>query len=113
MQRQALEQKQSQMDQAIAAIRKAELSTEGGNGQTRPFKKGIIEVIEMQKETEWMKQYYTAEAQAKVEERKALWTPELQVQVEKDWKSHFAEVNADIAAGEDAGSPTVQALADR
>src|SRR2546427_9114903 len=55
--------------------------------------------------------YYSPEAQAKVEERKHRWSPELQERVTKAWNTLLADIEA--ALGEDPTSPTAQALAAR
>ena len=49
--------------------------------------------------------------EAKVEERKALWNPELQAQVTKQWTELVADVTA--ALGEDPAGLNAQALASR
>lgn len=64
----------------------------------------------MQNETDWRK-YYGDEAKAKVEERKQLWSPELQERVSAQWAELVKDVEA--AMHEDPASPRVQALADR
>ena len=55
--------------------------------------------------------YYSAEAQAKLEERKHLWSPELQARVEREWAELFRDVEA--ALDEDPASEKAQALAAR
>ncbi|HEX3703596.1 MAG TPA: TipAS antibiotic-recognition domain-containing protein, partial [Vicinamibacterales bacterium] len=51
------------------------------------------------------------EAQAKVEERKKLWSPELQADVTRRWTALLADVEA--ALGSDPAGPIAQALAAR
>ncbi len=65
----------------------------------------------MQNNTDWMMKYYDGEARAKVEDRKKLWSPELQERVSRQWAELISEVNASL--GEDPASPKAQALADR
>src|SRR5205085_12023779 len=67
--------------------------------------------IEMQNDTEWTKRYYSDAARAKIEERKHLWSPELQAQVEKQWAELIRDVEA--ALGEDPAGDKAQALAER
>jgi hypothetical protein len=54
---------------------------------------------------------YSDEANAKVEDRKQLWSPELQARVEKEWSDLFRDVEAALA--EDPASATAQALVGR
>src|SRR5215471_2487308 len=65
----------------------------------------------MQNDTEWSKKYYSPEAQASVEERKALWSPELQARVTRQWTELVADVEA--ALDEDPAGPRGQELAAR
>lgn len=65
----------------------------------------------MQNDTDWTKKYYSQEAQAKVEARKHLWSPELQAQVGKQWADLFADIES--ALGEDPAGQKAQALAAR
>jgi transketolase len=65
----------------------------------------------MQSDADWASKYYSEEGKAKVEERKALWSPELQARVTQDWNDLFRDVEA--ALGEDSASPKAQALAER
>lgn len=105
VQRRILEEKRCLLDSAIGAIRRAQ--ERPGTAQL----KKIIEVLEMQKDSDWMMKYHTGEAQAKVEARRQLWTPELQAEVSRQWTELIAEAKA--ALGEDPASPKVQALAAR
>lgn len=104
-QRAALEEKRRMLDRAIGAIAAAE-------GEPTPaLLKSIIEAIEMQENTNWTDQYYSAEARAEIDARRQEWTPELQAQCEKDWRELFADCEA--ALDEDPASERVQALARR
>lgn len=109
-QRCALEQKRRMVESAIGAIREAEIAFQAGKRDAAPLKK-IIEVIEMQDEMDWAKKYYSEAAQAKIAERRAEWSPELQEKVSKQWLELIAEVEQ--AMGEDPASPRAQELARR
>ncbi len=104
-QRRVLEDKRHLLDRAIRAIREAE-----DRPDTAVLRK-IIEVIEMQNSTDWMKKYYSSEAWAKIGQRKPVWSPELQERVSREWTELFRDVEA--ALGEDPGSEKAQALAAR
>ena len=105
VQRRILEQKRLLLDGAIDAIRQA---------QERPGPaqlKKIIEVLEMQKESDWAMKYHTDAAKAKILARQPAWTPEMQAECSRQWTALIAEARA--ALGEDPGGAQVQALAER
>ena len=106
-----LAEKRRQLDMAIYAIEQAERSARSSSGPDWDLFKQIVREIEMQNNTEWSKKYYTPEAKAKVEERKTLWSHELQAQVTKQWTELVGDVEA--ALGDDPAGPTAQALAAR
>ena len=103
--------KRRQLDLAIPAIRRAERSVESGGDPDWELFKTIVREIEMQNSTDWSKRYYSEDAKAKIEERKALWNPELQAQVTEQWTALIADVTAALA--EDPAGPNAQALAAR
>ena len=111
-QRCALEEKRRQMECAIGAIREAEAAFRDGRRDTALLKK-IIEVIEVQNDMDWAKKYYSEAARAKMESKRAEWSPELQERVSKQWMDLIAEVEAALGAGEDPTSPKAQELARR
>ena len=111
MQRRVLEEKRRLLDSAIRAIEEAEKATAQGNRPDSDILKKIIEVIEMQDNMDWSKKYYSEEAQAKIEERKKLWSPENQERWTKEWTDLFRDVEA--ALGEEPASAKAQALAAR
>lgn len=111
MQRTVLEKRRGLLDRAIRAIREAESVVKPGQQTDAAVLKKIIEVIEMQDNTDWMLKYHSGEARRKVEARRQEWTPELQERVSKQWADLMAEV--ETALGEDPASARVQALAGR
>ena len=111
MQRRVLEEKRRLLDSAIRAIEEAEKATAPGTRPDSAILRKIIEVIEMQDNMDWSKKYYSEEAQAKIEERKRLWSPENQERWSKEWSDLFRDVEA--ALGEDPASAKAQALAGR
>ena len=108
-----LADKRRRLDTAIHAIQKAERSLAGDGAPDYMLFKDIIQEIEMQNANEWTEKYYSPEAKAKVEERKQLWSPELQERVSRQWNELFAEIEGAIAAGESPGGAKAQALAAR
>jgi len=111
MQRRVLEEKRRFLDRAIRAIEEAERATAPGNRPDSAILKKIIEVIEMQDNMDWSRKYYSEEAQAKIDERKKLWSPENQERWTKEWTDLFRDVEA--ALGEDPAGTKAQALAAR
>ena len=111
-QRCALEARRALVDQAIRAIRRAESAFAAGKRDTALLK-NIIEVIEMQNDTDWSKKYYSEAARAKIEERHKDWTPELQERVTKQWIDLIADVERAISEGENPSTPRAKELARR
>lgn len=111
MQRRALEEKRRLLDTAIGVIQEAEKAAATGQQPDSAILKKIIDVIEMQDNIDWTKKYYSEEAQAKIEERRKLWSPELQERVSREWSELFRDVEA--ALGEDPTGEKAQALAAR
>jgi DNA-binding transcriptional MerR regulator len=108
-----LAEKRGQLDAAIGAIQKAEQSLEMKREPDWGLFTKIIKEIEMQNDTDWSKQYYSEEAKVAVEERKALWSPELQERVSRDWAQLFADVEAAIGEGTDPAASKALELAAR
>lgn len=105
IQRQALEQKRSRLEQAIGAIRQAERQPDAA------ALKNIIEVIQMQEDTEFLNRYYSESAQQKLAGRREQWSPELQERTTQAWTDLFRDVEASL--NEDPHSAKAQALAAR
>jgi MerR family transcriptional regulator, thiopeptide resistance regulator len=106
-----LREKRRHLEQALNAISKAEKSLQSEGSPDWKLFKRVIQEIEMQNTTDWSKRYYSDDAQAKIEERKKAWNPELQEQVTKDWNSLFADIEASLE--EDPASAKAQELAGR
>ena len=92
-QRVGLLEKRRLLDRALAAIDEAEQ----GIAQSKPMAvllQRIIEVIEMQNDSNWMMKYYTPEAQAKIAERAKTFTLEQQAEVSRAWKDYYRDLAA-------------------
>ncbi|MBC8123604.1 MAG: MerR family transcriptional regulator [Gemmatimonadaceae bacterium] len=109
-QRRALEEKRRQLERAIGAIRDAEGTIQPGEPADANVLRKIIEVIEMQEDTDYMKKYYSDEAWATLTERREMG-PQSQEQVSQAWVELFRDV--EDCLGEDPAAPRVQALAVR
>lgn len=110
-QRAVLGEKRRQLDRAIRAIAVAERAVIAGRESDSALFTKIIKELAMQNETDWSRKYYSDEAKAKVDERKNLWSPELQEKVTKDWNDLYRDIEASL--GEDPAGPKAQALAAR
>src|SRR5438552_5611583 len=111
LQRRALEEKRRQLDVAIQAIGEAEQWLSSGRKPDGEIFKKVIKVIEMQNDSDWMMRYYGDEARAKVEDRKKLWSPELQEKVSKQWSDLVRDIKASLS--EDPARAKAQDLAER
>jgi DNA-binding transcriptional MerR regulator len=107
-QRLALEEKRRNLEQAIRAIRNAEQALASGEPADAQVLARIIEVIEMQENTEFTNKYYSEEAQAKLAEKRKEWKPEMQAEVTHAWNELFRDVEASL--DEDPKSEKAQAL---
>lgn len=111
VQRRALEEKRWHLDRAIHAIRNAERSLQPGQPTDSALLRKIIEVIEMQNNMDYWKQYYSDEAWTKLAEKRQQFSAE---DVEKGtaaWTELFREI--ELALGEDPVSAHAQSLVAR
>jgi MerR family transcriptional regulator, thiopeptide resistance regulator len=113
LQRRLLEEKRRLLERAIRAISDAEQSIRPGQRPDAALLKKIIEVIEMENNTDWSRKYYSDQAQEKIEQGRQRWTPELQERATKDWTDLFRDVEAAIAQGADPAGKQAQALGAR
>ncbi len=111
-QRHVLLERRRQLDAALAAIEKAERSLNSDEPDWKLFT-AVVKEIEMRSDTAWTKKYYTEGGQAKVEARRAIWSPELQERVTQQWKDLIADVEAALARHEDPASPAAQSFVAR
>jgi len=110
-QQEVLTEKRRQLDKAISVIAKASQAIGAGDESDWRVLATIIKEISMQNDKTWMGQYFSDSAKAKIRERQALWSPELQQQTDKKWKELFYEVQNSL--NEDPASARAQELADR
>jgi len=110
-QRKALEDKRRDLTKAIDAIAKAERLLAAGRQASPELYQNIIEVITMQENKNWTDKYYSEAARAKVEERRDVWSPELQARVEREWADLARDVAANLNA--DPAGPVAQELVAR
>lgn len=113
LQRRIIEAQRTRLNLALEAINRAEIVfRENGTTSWESFQK-IIEVIDMEQNMDWTREYYSDAAQARIEERKSLWSPELQERVSNNWKNLFAEIKQAIADDVKPSSKQAQELASR
>jgi len=105
MQRQALQEKQAQLDRAIRVIESAERALETGELPQAQALQKIIEVIRVQDAIEAMKRYYSTDEEWEKRKRYYEEGPG------PEWRLLYRDAAALI--GHDPASPQVQSLADR
>jgi len=114
IQRKIMEEKRRHLELAIQAIKNAERAMGSRASRRKPdwemFRK-IIEVINMQQDTEWTKKYYTEEARRELDARNV--PQEVIEKGQRDWAMLIQEVEAAVKAGLDPASEKAQALAGR
>ena len=110
VQREILADKRLHLDKAIKAIEQAESIVAGDGSLDLNIFRHIIEVMNMQQDTEWLKKYYTEEQLAELGKR---WSPELQARVSADWATLIKDVEAGMSAGVAPDSAEAGSLADR
>jgi len=113
LQKQLLQEKRWQVGMAIQAIEEAERSIDSTQSLDLAALRKIIEVMERQNNMEWTKKYYSPDAQAKIAERAATFTPEMQAEVTSKWNDLFRDIEMAMQKGEDPGSARSKELAQR
>jgi MerR family transcriptional regulator, thiopeptide resistance regulator len=108
-QRQTLEARRHLLDQAIAAIGEAEHAVDAGHSADPALYRRIIEVIEMQNNSDWNKKYEGL-VQAKIDRLKSLPQNEL-ADLRQQWAILVGEIQE--ALGEAPDGAKAQALAAR
>ena len=110
LQRRIIEERRRHLDTVFAAIERAEREMAKDDRLDWETFREIIEVINMQNNTEWMKRYYTEEQLAELAER---GTPEVLEQGQRDWAALIKDVEAAVAEGVDPRSERGQELSRR
>jgi MerR family transcriptional regulator, thiopeptide resistance regulator len=110
LQREILEAKRRQVELALQAIERAESAARASGGPDWEAFRKIVEVITMQQDYEWVKQYYTEEQLADLARR---GTPEVLERGQREWQKLLAEVSQAVAEGVDPASERAQGLAAR
>jgi DNA-binding transcriptional MerR regulator len=113
LQRKLIEAQRYRLGLALEAIRRAEEAYSRDGATDFDAFDRINEVINMEQNTEWTKKYYSEAAQAKIEERKSLWSPELQERVTRDWAELVADIETAMANGVSPTESRAQQLAAR
>jgi len=113
LQRNTLGQKRRRLDLAIAAIAQAERVLSHRAGPNWEAFAKIIEVIQMQANTDWTKKYYNAAAQKLLAKRQKLWSPKLQAESQTKWAALLKQIEQAARNKVEPASPEAQALAER
>jgi DNA-binding transcriptional MerR regulator len=111
VQRQVLIEKRSRIEKAVSVIGEIQSTLKAGRSPEPTQWKQIIEVFQMEENCEWTSKYYSGEAKEKLDARRALWSPELQERVSRQWSELMSEV--ETAKSEDPTGNQAQSLARR
>jgi MerR family transcriptional regulator, thiopeptide resistance regulator len=112
-QREIIVEKRRQLDLVITALEKAQtLVTAKSEPDWDAFKR-IIEVINMQNNMDWTKQYYSEEAQKKIAERAQSIPADVIEKAQQDWATLIREVESAVTDGVNAKSVRAADLAKR
>ena len=114
MQREIVRTRRNQLDQALRAIERAEAAIDGDVADARwETLRAIIEVMKVDNgDWTWTKNYYSAQAQAKIDERAATISKAELEQGQRAWTELLAEVE-EAAKHEDPAGERAQKLAAR
>jgi MerR family transcriptional regulator, thiopeptide resistance regulator len=88
----ALREKRRTLDVALTATEDAEAAMREGKPSPVPLRR-IIQAITMQNDSDWMMRYYSSGAQAKIAEKAASFTPEMQAAISEAWKQNYRDLN--------------------
>jgi len=113
LQRTVIEAQRYRLGLALEAIRRAEEAYSRTGATDFDAFDQINEVINMEQNAEWTKKYYSDEGRAKIEDRKKLWSPELQERVSRDWADLVADIEKAMAGGVQPPDDRAQELAAR
>ncbi|KAA6456468.1 MerR family transcriptional regulator [Acidobacteria bacterium AB60] len=108
-----LRERRDGIDRVLNAIATAQRQLETAAEPDWSLYKSILREIHMQENENWSAKYFSPEAKKAIEERKHLWSPEMQEKVTADWKQMYADVESAIGRGVDPKSEEGQALAAR
>ena len=124
-QKEMLRDRRRQLDEAIAAVERAERMLARGENDLRTVAR-ILEVIQMEPKKEWVEKYFTPEQRRKMEElsrdayseeaqrklaERPEWTEEDQRRVDEEYAHIAAELRRLVAAGADPGGEEAQRVA--
>ena len=110
-QHRVLTDKHRELDRTLEAIAAARAALKADHEPDWTLITQIIRRIAMQNDSEWTTKYFSEEAKGAIEERKGLWSPELQERVTREWSELFRDV--ETAMGEDPAGPVAQGLVAR
>ena len=113
LQRRLLRDKKRQIELALRAIEEAERSMGSSHAPDWAALKKIIEVMEMETNNEWMKKYYSDEAQSKIAQKATSFTPEMQAQVTQQWNDLIRDVENAFQSRQDPAGAPARGLAER
>jgi DNA-binding transcriptional MerR regulator len=92
IQQKVLMEKRAHIEKALAVIAEMQSAITAGRTPEATQWKQVIEVFQMDQNSDWTDKYYTGEAKAKLDARRPLWSPELQERVSRQWSELMSEV---------------------
>jgi DNA-binding transcriptional MerR regulator len=113
MQRELIARRKRRLELVLAALDEAEDAISRHESDVWGTLRTVIEVIEMQDDWDWTKQYYSEDARERLEEHLKTTSRETIEQGQRDWSALLAEVEEAAADGVDPAGETARALAQR
>lgn len=113
MQHQAIAHERHRLERALQAIEDAERTLQDETADRWETLRNVIGALKVENDLGWTKNYYSEEAQRKIQQRMQETPKEAIEQGQRDWAALLAEVEEAAARNEDPQSANAQALAER
>lgn len=114
LQREAIVRQCKRLADALAAIERAQALLEASSHDERwGIVRNVIEVLKMENDWKWTREYYSPEAREAIERRRAGMQSDEIEQGQRDWTALIADVEAAAAHGVDPRSESARLLAQR
>lgn len=108
-----LQARREGIDRILAAVERAQKQAQQNTEPDWPLYQSILKEIQMQESENWTKKYYSPQAQASIEQRAAVWTPEQQAKITVDWQQMYRDVESALDRNVEPSSVEGKALATR
>ena len=104
-------EKRRLLDQALQVIKSAQHAIRNGEAPAGVLRR-IMEAMAIQNSSDWLMQYYSPEAKAKLAERAKTFTLEMQRRIGQAWRDYYRDVAA-LQGQDDPDGSKAAALAER